>query len=48
MQAALSAEPDLRLRLAPQLLGTFLQFLMNRLEHVLVRWKARAKPASLL
>jgi ABC-type nitrate/sulfonate/bicarbonate transport system permease component len=28
------------------LLGTFLQFLMNRLEHVLVRWKARAKPAS--
>ena len=30
------------------LLGTFLQFLMNRLEHWLVRWKARARPASFL
>jgi ABC-type nitrate/sulfonate/bicarbonate transport system permease component len=30
------------------LLGTLLQFLMNRLEHRLVRWKVREKPASLL
>ena len=30
------------------LLGTLLQFIMNRLEHGLVRWKVREKPASLL
>jgi ABC-type nitrate/sulfonate/bicarbonate transport system permease component len=30
------------------LLGTLLQFVMNQLERRLVRWKARAKPASLV
>ena len=30
------------------LLGTLLQFLMNRLEQKLVRWKVREKPASLV